>query len=120
MQTPSGFDKTGPYRARFILEALHDLRQRLRDAGSDLIVRLGRPEDVLPEIARHVGAGAVYCHGEVTYEEQKLEASVSRALDREGAALKLMWGGTLYHVQDLPFKLTAMPANYGASVWHRW
>lgn len=42
-QSPNGFDKTGPYRARFILEALHDLRNRLRDAGSDLLVRIGKP-----------------------------------------------------------------------------
>lgn len=42
-QSPNGFDKTGPYRARFILEALTDLRSRLRDAGSDLVVRIGKP-----------------------------------------------------------------------------
>lgn len=42
-QSPNGFDKTGPYRARFILEALSDLRSRLRDAGSDLVVRIGKP-----------------------------------------------------------------------------
>lgn len=42
-QSRNGFDKTGPYRARFILEALADLRSRLRDAGSDLILRVGRP-----------------------------------------------------------------------------
>ena len=43
LQSPSGFDKTGPYRARFILEALHDLRGRLREAGSELLVRIGKP-----------------------------------------------------------------------------
>lgn len=43
MQSPNGFDKTGPYRARFILEALADLRNKLRDAGSDLVLRIGKP-----------------------------------------------------------------------------
>lgn len=38
-KTPSGFDKTGPHRASFILDSLADLRQRLRDLGSDLLVR---------------------------------------------------------------------------------
>jgi deoxyribodipyrimidine photolyase len=42
-QSPTGFDKTGPYRAHFILDALADLRTRLRDAGSDLVVRIGKP-----------------------------------------------------------------------------
>lgn len=54
LQSPSGFDKTGPYRARFVLEALADLRQRLHAAGSGLIVRVGRPEEVLPALAKQV------------------------------------------------------------------
>lgn len=49
-----------------------DLRQRLRDAGSDLVVRLGRPEAVLKELAAAVGAGAVYCQSEVTAEEMQV------------------------------------------------
>lgn len=57
-QSPSGFDKTGPYRAAFIITALRDLRQALRDRGSDLIVRIGRPEEVLAEVGT---LGAVLC-----------------------------------------------------------
>jgi deoxyribodipyrimidine photo-lyase len=26
--------------------------------------------------------------------------------------LQVFWGGTLFHVDDLPFKLAAMPPNY--------
>lgn len=43
LQSRNGFDKTGPYRARFILEALADLKARLREAASDLVVRIGKP-----------------------------------------------------------------------------
>lgn len=42
-----------------------DLRQRLRAAGSELVVRRGRPEEVIAELVRRTGAGAVYCHSEV-------------------------------------------------------
>ncbi|WIA32347.1 hypothetical protein OEZ86_003183 [Tetradesmus obliquus] len=111
-KSPNGFDKTGPYRAKFILEALGDLRDRLRAAGSDLLVRIGKPEEVLPELARSIGAGAVYCHGEVTAEDAKVEGAVSKALDKAGAALKVSWGGTLFHMDDLPFQLASMPPNY--------
>lgn len=71
-QSEAGFDRTGPSRARFILESLSDLRSRLRGLGSDLVVRMGRPEDVLPQLALAVGAGAVYCHREVTAEEEQV------------------------------------------------
>lgn len=38
----------GPYRAKFLLESVADLKQRLRDIGSDLFVSVGKPEDVIP------------------------------------------------------------------------
>lgn len=46
-------------------------------------------EDVLPQLSRSVGAGSVYCYGEVTAEEVKMESAVGRALDKAGAALKV-------------------------------
>ncbi|EFJ48078.1 hypothetical protein VOLCADRAFT_37482, partial [Volvox carteri f. nagariensis] len=49
---PNGFGRTGPTRAQFIMDAVQDLRSRLRAAGSDLIVRMGHPEEVVPELAR--------------------------------------------------------------------
>lgn len=47
-------------------------------------------EDVLPQLARAVGAGGVYCYGEVTGEEVQMEAAVARALDKAGASLKVI------------------------------
>lgn len=55
----------GPYRAQFLTEAVADLRAALRALGSELVVRCGRPEEVLADLARRSGAGAVYCHSEV-------------------------------------------------------
>jgi deoxyribodipyrimidine photolyase len=46
-------------------------------------------EEVLPELARTIGAGSVYCHGEVTAEEAQVEGAVAKALDKAGAALKV-------------------------------
>lgn len=112
-KSASGFDKTGPYRASFILEAVADLRAALRQRGSDLLVRVGRPEDVLPELVRRLGAGGVHCHGEVTYEEAQVEARVRAAIEQDGGTLHCYWGGTLHHPEDLPFSLTGMPASYG-------
>ena len=36
----------GPYRAQFLLESVLDLKARLRGVGSDLLVALGKPEEV--------------------------------------------------------------------------
>ncbi len=42
----SGISSTGPYRAQFVIDAVADLCESLRAAGSDLIVRCGKPEEV--------------------------------------------------------------------------
>jgi deoxyribodipyrimidine photolyase len=100
--------------ATFLLECVADLRARLRERGSDLLVRVGRPEAVLPQLARATGAAAVYAHAEVTAEELALERRVGAALESAGAPLRPLWGSTLHHVDDLPFAVADMPANYGA------
>ena len=63
--TQWGFDKTGPFRARFLLESLQDLRQSLQELGGDLVVRQGRPEDELPALVKETNADAVHCFEEI-------------------------------------------------------
>ncbi|KAK7269680.1 hypothetical protein RIF29_22414 [Crotalaria pallida] len=112
-KSSSGFDKTGPYRANFLIQSVTDLRNNLQSRGSDLVVRVGKPEAVLLELAKAIGADAVYCHREVSHEEVKAEERVEAAMKEENVEVKYYWGSTLYHVDDLPFKLEDMPTNYG-------
>ncbi|KAK3237020.1 1,3-beta-glucanosyltransferase, variant 2 [Cymbomonas tetramitiformis] len=113
-KTSSGFDKTGPYRAKFLIECVADLRKHLKQLGSDLVIRIGRPEEVLPQLVRETGAEAVMSHAEITVEEVQSEEDVRSALKEHDAELKLLWGSTLYHLDDLPFRLENMPSTYGA------
>jgi deoxyribodipyrimidine photo-lyase len=53
-------------RTQFLLESLAALDQALRAAGSRLIVRSGRPEEVLPELVRASGAERVHCSRDLT------------------------------------------------------
>ncbi|XP_064965668.1 blue-light photoreceptor PHR2-like [Musa acuminata AAA Group] len=112
-RSPAGFDRTGPCRARFLVDSVSDLRAGLRRRGSDLVVRVGRPEVVLPELARAAGADAVYAHREVSHDEARAEERVAEAMEAEGVEVKYFWGSTLHHVDDLPFDLEHMPTNYG-------
>jgi deoxyribodipyrimidine photo-lyase len=97
-----GLEKTGAHRARFLLESLADLRAGLRDLGGDLVVRRGRPEDVIPDLVRRTGATAVYAHEEPMSEERTVEHRLRDALGGTDARLRLWWGHTLYHPDDLP------------------
>ncbi|CAH9098723.1 unnamed protein product [Cuscuta epithymum] len=112
-KSSSGFDKTGPYRASFVIESVSDLRKNLQARGSNLVVRVGKPETVLVELAKAVGADAVYAHREISHDEVKAEEKIESLMKDEGIDVKFFWGSTLYHVDDLPFKLEEMPTNYG-------
>ena len=46
--TPWGNPKTGNYRSQFLLESVLDLKKSLRAADSDLVIKLGKPEEILP------------------------------------------------------------------------
>lgn len=109
---PAECDKTAPYRAKFLLECVSNLRDNLRERGSDLIVRLGKPEEVLVSLAKAVGADGLYVHQEVSGDEIECETKVSVALQEEGVDIKYFWGSTLLHTDDLPFKLEDMPYTY--------
>ena len=64
--------RSGPHRTRFILDSVEDLRRSLRRAGSELLVRVGAPHQVLPRVAKQLGAAAVYCHGEGSLHESQV------------------------------------------------
>jgi len=98
----NGMLKTGPFRAQFLLESVLDLKTRLRDVGSDLLIAMGPPEKVLPD---YVGQQTlVLAQSEVTSEEIRAEKAVKSALKGKRSKLKLHWGSTLFHFDDLPFK----------------
>ncbi|PWA47493.1 hypothetical protein CTI12_AA497110 [Artemisia annua] len=112
-KSKTGFDKTGPYRASFLIESVSNLRKNLQARGSDLVVRIGKVESVLSELVKAVGAEVVYAHREVSHDEVKCEEKIETRLKDEGVEVKYFWGSTLYHIDDLPFKLDEMPTNYG-------
>jgi deoxyribodipyrimidine photolyase len=112
-KSSAGFDKTGPYRARFLIESVSNLRKNLQARGSDLVVKIGNPVTVLVELAKAIGAEAVYAHKEITNDEVKAENKIESAMKDEGLEVKYFWGSTLYHPDDLPFKLEEMPCDYG-------
>ncbi len=104
-----GFKKTGRYRARFIIESIHDLRQQLRAKGADLIVRVGKPEEILPELAHLSKSSWVYCNRERTQEEADVQDALEQNLWATGREIRYSRGKMLYYTADLPFPVTHTP-----------
>ncbi|KAF8389445.1 hypothetical protein HHK36_026140 [Tetracentron sinense] len=120
-----GFPKTGALRAQFLIECLADLKKNLMKRGLNLLIQHGRPEDILPSIAKVFGAHTVYAHKETCSEEVNIERLVSRGLRQvvipqrgptnqnpQNPKLELIWGSTMYHIDDLPFNPGSLPDVY--------
>lgn len=101
--------KTGVIRAQFLLESVADLRKSFQNAGGDLVIRVGRPENILPELVSKYQVHEVYHHREVASEETGISAMVEDALWKLKINLKHFIGHTLYHKEDLPFPINNIP-----------
>jgi deoxyribodipyrimidine photo-lyase len=108
----SGNSKTGNLRARFLLESVADLRKNLRNIGSELIIRVGNPAEILPQLAEQYHINEVYHHREVAYEETGISELVETALWKIKLNLKHFIGHTLYHKEDLPFPIKDIPDSF--------
>lgn len=111
-QTSFGFPKTGNYRAQFLLESVTDLRHSLQKLGSNLVVRRGLPEEVIPAIAQELKIDQVSYSKEVTSEEKQVEQKLKIALSEKNIRVNTYWEATLYLPEDLPFKIKQTPELY--------
>lgn len=108
--TAWGFVRTGPHRRRFLADTLGDLASHLAARGSGLVELRGRPRDVLPALARTIGADRITCEAIAAPEEMDEVAALRAA----GLAVDTTWQSTLLDPADLPFEATRVPDVFTA------
>lgn len=100
------------YRIRFLLDSITDLRNQLRALGSDLLVRIGAPDQILYQLALDTKSQWVYCNRERTKEEVDIQDKLEKRLWTIGAELRYTRGKMLYYTSDLPFPITQCPDSF--------
>ncbi len=119
--TQFGFRKTGVFRAKFIIEAVYDLKNSMIKMGSDLIIRVGKPEVIIPEIVKNTKSSWVFCNRERTDEEVKVQDRLEKKLWEIGREIRFSRGKMLYYTADLPFPVSHTPdifSNFRKEVEH--
>ncbi|KAM7264163.1 hypothetical protein ACFE04_001846 [Oxalis oulophora] len=106
-------------RTQFLIECLADLKKNLMKKGLNLLIKHGKPEDIIPSLAKSFQAHTVYAQKETCSEEVNVEKSVSKGLRQvilqsssTGPKLQFVWGTTMYHIDDLPFNTSSLPDIY--------
>ena len=107
--SPYEFQKTGSFRAQFLLESLIDLDMNLRELGSGLLILKGKPEEEIPKIVALYKSKKVFAKREVAFEEKQTEQVVQKALFKLGCEIETFSTSTLYSAEDLPFSIKDIP-----------
>ncbi|KAF5748071.1 cryptochrome DASH chloroplastic/mitochondrial [Tripterygium wilfordii] len=124
-----GFPKTGALRAQFLIDCLADLKKNLIKRGLNLLIKYGKPEEIIPPLAKQFGAHTVFAQKETCSEEVNVERLVGKGLQGlellsfpgecishnslKNCKLQLIWSScTMYHVDDLPFNTSSLPDVY--------
>ena len=81
---PKFFEHSGAPRLAFLLRNLHELNKSM---GGALVVRTGDPIDVVPAVAREVGATQVFAAKDFAPYGQARDVRVDTALRKVGAEL---------------------------------
>ncbi|XP_007038428.2 PREDICTED: uncharacterized protein LOC18605386 [Theobroma cacao] len=95
-----------------VLFALEDLRNSLKEQGSNLMIRFGSAENVITELVKEVKATDVFVEEEVEYEMRQIIGVVKDTLETssslDGNPDIVMWRTPFYDVKNLK----DLPASY--------
>lgn len=86
--------RTGPHRAKFITQCVFDLQGHLESAESGLLIRVGKPADVLADlieglVKKQQNVGAVWMTKEEGVEERKDQKAIAQLCAKTGADFTL-------------------------------
>ena len=101
-----GFPKTGSIRAKFLIESVNNLKNNLRQIGSDLLITSGKTEENLYEIASKFNANEIYAEKEDTSEEIFIEYELKKRLK---IPIHFHESKTLLRTDQLPFSISNLP-----------
>ena len=105
--------RMGPARLRFLWQCLMELRGELLQRGSDLLVRIGKPSNVVIELASSLKARQIRVAEHPGFEESAHIQAVAKGLPSE-TSLDCLESGRLFDRHSLPFEREALPESFSA------
>ncbi|WP_194851269.1 DASH family cryptochrome [Nonlabens antarcticus] len=107
------FGKTGKFRARFIQQAVKDLKSNLSDHEIPLLVFNDAPENVIPRLVEEFSIKNIFLQTEWTRDETDQENAVGKALEEKGLKVNLkghrVYDQFLFHPDDIPYSIAEIP-----------
>ncbi len=102
-----GFVKMDAIRLKFLEQSLLDLQNQLKKLGGHLIIGENSALEILPRLIATHEITDIYAEVEYASEELSLIKKLKQRLPKIN--FHFTWGKTLYHKDDLPFKIPKIP-----------
>lgn len=98
----NGFRRTEKYRAKFLIESIHQLKNELKKLNIELFVHIGNSANILPELIQTHGIDTIYQQQEWTRDELFILNEVQANVP---AAVKFIetYDQFLFHPEDIPY-----------------
>ena len=103
-----GFKKTEQFRAKFLIETIHDLKKKLKALNIDLLVYIEKPEIAIKAIIETFNINSVYLQKEWTTEESSVFQNVKSALSHT-ILFKDYFDQFLFHPKDIDMSFSEIP-----------
>jgi deoxyribodipyrimidine photo-lyase len=113
-------DDIAPVRVDYLLGSLRSLRDRYRQAGSDLILLQANPIQALPKLAAALKAAAVYWNWDVEPYSQKRDDAMIHALKDAGIEAQTHWDQLLHTPYEIVSKAKSEPYTVYGPYWKNW
>ena len=103
-----GFHKSDRVRLDFTKQCVADLRKNLQNITGNLLIKVGNTPEVISKLVIEYECEEIFAEEEFATEEIKLISELQGLLP-SSCKLNLSWGRTLYHKNDIPYKIPDIP-----------
>lgn len=97
--------RTGPdvgaARLQFLLQSVESLRKNLAELGHTLVIRCGKSEEILPQLAKETGAQAVFANKRYEPYTQRRDERITKALLDAGVGLELFKDAVVWEETEI-------------------
>ncbi len=97
--------RTGPdvgaARLAFLLQSVESLRKNLAELGHTLVIRCGKSEEILPALAKEVGAQAVFANKRYEPYTQRRDERITQALLKIGVGFELFKDAVMWEETEI-------------------
>jgi deoxyribodipyrimidine photo-lyase len=93
--------EVGAARLAFLLQSVEALRKNLLELGHRLIIRCGRPEEILPQLCKEIGAQAVFANKCYEPDAQRGDERITGILNSAGFGFELFKDAVVWEEAEI-------------------